>query len=397
MTIGLGELVLGAILEPMVHAYGVQYSDGGQLVMNQFLGGLFGTLCAPWLIRRMGRKALLLSAFGVMTAMEIAYTALPPWGAMLTIAPVTGFSFGVIETLVGSLVISGAGANANVAMTRVETFFGVGALIVPFAGAALIEAGQWRLSFGVVGVLAVLSFALWLRFWPKQLLGGRSLEPAGEADASAASGDESSNARAGRSVVGGPGFILAICALFFAAYVGVEMSFTHYLPSLLVKSNGLSDATATLALAAFWGAMTIGRLFAGRLADRIGGAVYLVASCLASIVCFLLMSVTSGAPAMFVLAFLAGLSMSGIFAIALVFANQAVPGITERTTSVLIACGLLGGGLVPKITGWCLDEYGTTATKWLFAGTAVLMLAIIGVAVYLYRRARRSVVLLEGA
>jgi len=277
-------------------------------------------------------------------------------------------------------------------MTRVETFFGVGALIIPFAGAALIEAGQWRLAFGVVGLLSALSFALWLRFWPQTLL--RGAEPAAREEAR---GGSRAEARRGLLAGGIGRLMLPVCALFFVAYVGLEMSFVHYLPSLLVQTNGLSDAEATLALSVFWGAMTIGRLFAGKVADRFGGAAYLAAACLAGVVCFLLMSLTGGTAAMFALTFLAGLSLSGIFAIALVFANQAVPGLTERTTSVLIAFGLLGGGLMPRVAGWCLDQSGPAATRWLFTLDAVLMLAIIGAAIELSRRVKRPAVLFKDA
>ena len=42
LVVGLGQLVVGSVMEPMVHAYGIEYGDGGQLVMNQFLGVLFG-------------------------------------------------------------------------------------------------------------------------------------------------------------------------------------------------------------------------------------------------------------------------------------------------------------------------------------------------------------------
>jgi FHS family glucose/mannose:H+ symporter-like MFS transporter len=66
--------------------------------------------------------------------------------------------------------------------------------------------------------------------------------------------------------------------------------------------------------------------------------------------------------------------MSGMFSIALVFANRAVPGITERTTSLLMAAGGIGGALMPKLTGWCLDRFQEEAARWLFAGFGLLLL-----------------------
>lgn len=406
LTIGFSELVVGAVLEPMVHAYGVQYGDGGQLVMNQFLGGLLGTLCAPWLIGRLGRKRVLLSAMGLMAVAVLAYAALPPWGVMLTIAPFTGFGFGTIETLVGSVIIAGAGERANTAMGRVETCFGIGALVIPFAGAALIDMGQWRFAFVFVGLLALISFALWTRYWPAGLGSGRTGERnaphggagghsvgghAGGGHASGGGGAGGASRAATASAAWGKGgawAILIVCALYFAVYVGMEMSFVHYLPSLLVQKNHLSDATAALAVGMFWGAMTIGRLVAGNVADRIGEAGYLFGSSIIVSALFLLMSLTGGTTAMLVLTFLAGLFMSGMFAVGLVFSNRAITGVTERTTSLLIASGLLGGAVMPKITGWCLDQYGADTTRWLFTIVSAVLLVIMGVAAAIALRAR---------
>lgn len=378
LVVGIGQLVVGTVMEPMVEAYGIKYGDGGQLVMNQFLGGLVGVMLAPWLIRRIGKKPVILGALSVMTVAEIIYAFLPSWSVMLTVAPLAGFGFGTTEVVVGALIIGSAAGNANVAMSRVEIFFGVGALLMPFAGAALISYGLWDASFAVVGGMAGITLAAWFFFWPKIL--DRPQE-----SASASSAGLSAMPHRGRALV-----VLAACSAFFAVYVGLEMSFVHYLPSLLVNQNGLSDSAASLTLSVFWGAMAIGRLVSGQAADRWGGGVYLLATCAAAAAIFVLMGGLSATWSTVVLIGLAGLAMSGMFAIALVFANRAVPGMTERTTSLLIASGLVGGALLPKLTGWFLDGNGAEATRWLFAGYAALMLAVIVWALLLAKALERA-------
>ncbi|MFC4601754.1 MFS transporter [Cohnella hongkongensis] len=365
LVVGIGQLVVGTVMEPMVAAYGIKYGDGGQLVMNQFLGGLIGIMLAPWLMGRIGKKTLLLGALGMMAAAEILYAFQPPWGVMLAVAPFAGYGFGTTEAVVGSFIIGAAMGNANVAMSRVEIFFGVGALLMPFAGAALISGGYWESAFALVGGMAAVTLAAWWVYWPKIL--DRPPEHA-------------SHAEAGLRRMPNRGLailVLAACSVFFAVYVGLEMSFVHYLPSLLVNQNGLTESSASLSLSLFWGAMAIGRLVSGQAADRWGGGAYMLVACIAAAALFVLMGGLSGTWSTFALTFLAGLAMSGMFAIALVFANRAVPGMTERTTSLLMAFGGIGGALMPKLTGWFLDENGMEATRWLFAGFAVLMLAVI--------------------
>ena len=365
LVVGIGQLVVGTVMEPMVASYGIKYGDGGQLVMNQFLGGLIGIALAPWLMGKIGKKPLLLGALGIMAAAEFIYTLHPTWSVMLTTAPFAGFGFGTMEAVVGSFIIGSALGNANVAMSRVEIFFGVGALLMPFAGAALISGGYWDSAFGLVGGLAAVTLVAWLIFWPTIL--DRPIEHTVHSEAGLRR-----MPHRGLALV-----VLAACSAFFAVYVGLEMSFVHYLPSLLVNQNGLSESTASLSLSLFWGALTIGRMVSGQAADRWGGGVYLLVTCVAAALIFTLLGGVGGTWSTFALTFLAGLAMSGMFAIALVFANRAVPGMTERTTSLLMAFGGIGGALMPKLTGWFLDENGEEATRWLFAGFAVLMLAII--------------------
>ncbi|SFB59899.1 MFS transporter, FHS family, glucose/mannose:H+ symporter [Cohnella sp. OV330] len=386
LTVGLGQLVVGAVMEPMVGAYGVQYGDGGQLVMNQFLGGLAGTLFAPWLMRTLGRRALLLGAMTVMAAAEIVYTLAPPWGAMLVLGPVAGFGFGITETVVGSFIIGSAGERGNVAMSRVEVSFGVGALLMPFVGALLIDIDRWRLAFGVVGVLAVITVVLWASLWPTIL----NAAPVGATQVGADGNKRHASVRLPLLGTGPARWVLIACAVFFFLYVGFEMSYAHYLPTLLVQEGSITEATAALALGVYWGAMTIGRLYAGHLADRIGSTSYLLSMCGIAALAFILMGFFGSAAPMFVLAAVAGLAMSGMFAIALVFANRYAPGMTERTTSLLIACGLFGGAVLPKLAGWSLDALGGDVTRWLLAGFALLLLAVAAAASAASRKAARA-------
>ncbi|MDG0809055.1 MFS transporter [Cohnella rhizosphaerae] len=337
-------------------------------------------------MRLLGRRALLLGAMSLMAAAEIVYTQAPPWGAMLVLGPVAGFGFGITETVVGSFIIGSAGEKGNVAMSRVEMSFGLGALLMPLVGALLIDIDRWRLAFGVVGVLAAITVALWAAFWPTVL----NVAPAVAAQVDAHGKKGQASVRLPLLGTGPARPVLIACTAFFFLYVGFEMSYAHYLPTLLVQEGGITEATAALSLGVYWGAMTLGRLFAGQLADRIGSTSYLLSMCGITAFAFALMGLFGGPAPMFVLAAVAGLAMSGMFAIALVFANRFAPGMTERTTSLLLACGLFGGAVLPKLVGWSLDALGDDETRWLLAGFAVLLLAVAAVASAASRKAARA-------
>lgn len=60
--------------------------------------------------------------------------------------------------------------------------------------------------------------------------------------------------------------------------------------------------------------------------------------------------------------------MSGLFSIALVFANKMLPGSEETTPSLLIASGGIGGAVLPLLMGKSMDLGGAGASSWLLAG-----------------------------
>jgi FHS family glucose/mannose:H+ symporter-like MFS transporter len=72
---------------------------------------------------------------------------------------------------------------------------------------------------------------------------------------------------------------------------------------------------------------------------------------------------------------LVGLMMSGIFAISLLFANHLIPGKTERTTSILIASGGIGGALLPLAVGSIMDHFSMhTAINFIIGCTLLLFM-----------------------
>lgn len=70
--------------------------------------------------------------------------------------------------------------------------------------------------------------------------------------------------------------------------------------------------------------------------------------------------------------------MSGLFAIALVYANSLIPGMTENTTSILIASGGIGGAILQYVIGWSMTEWPVTYTVWILAGFTLILLVAIG-------------------
>jgi FHS family glucose/mannose:H+ symporter-like MFS transporter len=85
----------------------------------------------------------------------------------------------------------------------------------------------------------------------------------------------------------------------------------------------------------------------------------------------------------FAIIMLIGLFMSGIFAISLLYANHLLPGKIEKTTSILIASGGVGGALMPLVIGWIMDHFTVNAAvNFIIAGTLVLL--VMSIVAYRY-------------
>jgi FHS family glucose/mannose:H+ symporter-like MFS transporter len=177
------------------------------------------------------------------------------------------------------------------------------------------------------------------------------------------------------------------CAAFFALYVGLEMSLVNFLPPIAMEKMNLDPATAAIGVTCFWAAMTAGRAYCGVLADHWGRRRYLLAHCGAGLLFMAGLSLAGSLPAYYFAASALGLALSGLFGIALVFANEQAPGNEQKTTSLLVASGGIGGAFVPLFTGWWMDRFHAVAAPPMLTVLAALVLVILLVLVALSRRA----------
>lgn len=386
LLIGLAHVVMGAVLEELLQYYGRDYSDGGLLIFAQFFGFLIGVLTMPWWSKRLGRRGMILLAFSALTIGETVYSFLPSWEWMIATATIAGFGFGMVEAAIGALVIGFIHDNKAVAMSRLEVFFGIGACVMPVLGSVLITMGVWKISFPILAVMSLGMLLLW-SFTSFGSMNTVLAKQASGQENSTGSGTDIQGEKApshyGRS--GLP--LLFIMILFFVLYVGIEMSLVNFLPSILIEHSGTNSALGTLGVSFFWVAMVVGRLFAGHLSEKWGYGRYLLVNGFGALLIMTVIPLITGLAMSYSLILLLGLLMAGLFAIGLIFTNQILPGTAERTTSLLIAAGGLGGALMPLLTGKLMDQYRSAISMWTLIGLMALMMAMLVIAIW-YSKAK---------
>lgn len=143
--IGLAHVVVGSLLPVLLEHYGRNYTDGGSLIFAQFSGFLAGVLLSPWLARSFGKRRSLVFALLLLCAAEVLYSLLPPWGWLYAVGATAGFGFGMVETLIGTIIISGITQGTGAAMSRLEVFLGLALWLCPLSPASSLHSvgGDW--------------------------------------------------------------------------------------------------------------------------------------------------------------------------------------------------------------------------------------------------------------
>jgi FHS family Na+ dependent glucose MFS transporter 1 len=237
-------------------------------------------------------------------------------------------------------------------MNGLHFCFGLGALLAPVVVAqALAISGEITGAYWALAVLMVPG-AFWLLCLPSPTV------HMGAYDGSAEQGNQ---------------VLVVLIALFTALYVGAEVGFGGWIFSYAVALNLSDGPGAAYLTAAFWGALTVGRLLAVPLAMRVRPSTIVLGDlvgCLASVGMMLLsahsvVAIWLGTGGL-------GLFMASIFPTTLVFAERRLV-MTGRVTGWFLVGASLGAMSVPWLMGQLFELMG----PWVLLSTimATLMVA----------------------
>ncbi|WP_084224906.1 MFS transporter [Paenibacillus pectinilyticus] len=365
---GCTHVILGAVLPELLAHYGRSYSGGGILVFLEFGGFMIGVLSMPFLIRRISRRSTITLAFVCLFIAMLSIALLPPWPLFIGLTFMAGVSFGLVESSISTFVLMAAKEQQAVAFSKLEVFFGLGALFMPLVSSLLIAAGLWKYAFMLLAISAIATGII----WSKLSLGEHDELLAHKADRTQKT--MKAPVLTKKSLL----FLGLLMAVFFL-YCGMENTIVNFLPSIFKDQLHASSSISTLAVTAYWIAMVVGRLFTGVIAEKMTYFRYLAVSFAGSLLTVLVWLFSTSLWSSFAVILLLGIFMSGMFAVALIYANQLLPGRTEQTTSTLIAAGGLGGAILPLGVGWGMDHFHVGVSIWF---VLVSMCVVFGIILY---------------
>jgi fucose permease len=246
------------------------------------------------------------------------------------------------------------------ALNLLGVFFGVGALMMPFAMGSLLEALGLRtlLVAGAVLCATVGVAAAVLRY------------PAPKAPARLPVSEMPGLLRVA--------LVPAMGALLFFQS-GNEFLMGGYLSTFLTQGLGATVERASLLLALMWGSILVARIGLSRLLRKADPHwTVIVSAAVASAACALIASAGSPAGAAPAVA-LAGVSFAGIFPTVLGVAGARFESRSGTVIGLLLTMALVGGMSVPWAAGHLAAAAGPRAIFWMAAVNAAATCGLAGV------------------
>ncbi|HET9516563.1 MAG TPA: MFS transporter [Actinoplanes sp.] len=355
VSLGLPDGLLGVGWPSIRDEFAVSTASVGFVLAVGTAGYLAASVAGGFSVARLGVGLLLTVSTLTAAVALIGYALSPTFVVLVCLALLLGLGSGAVD--------SGLNAYAAVAfgprhMNWLHAFFGFGVALGPLIMTAVLQAGySWRWGYVVVAaaqILLAIAFGLRIQSWTARAVGV------------AAAGAQVRR----RATLTLPA--VWVGALSFAVYTGIELGAGLWAFVLLTDGRGLSVGAAGAGVSAYWGALFVGRIVFGVVAERVGSRAVLTTGLVGVVAGTALLALPAPAAVA-----VAGLVVTG-FAAAPVFplltlttADRVGAAHADRAIGLQIAAAGLGGAAVPAGIGAVMQQHGV---DWL--GPALLGMAV---------------------
>jgi MFS transporter, FHS family, glucose/mannose:H+ symporter len=367
--------------------YGLSSSQYGGIFLPLFVGSVLASLLAPALARQRSLRTVLIAGFAAngasmaIFALSSAVTGVPgvAYAMVLAATGLLGLGFGATLTAINAFASSFFPKHGETAVTALHTLLGTGTALAPLIVALLAKAGQWWLLPVAIAV-AALGLALLALTQPLRI-------PAEDDRSAALKATAVVRALPSRSWVW----------MAFALLYGIcETLFGNWGTVYLHQQRSLPPATANLALAVFWAAVTVGRLLVAVVSTRIApSAIFRVLPLLIAIALVYVATADGATSGVLAFAF-AGLACSACLPLSIGSASGEIPRFVETISGWMVAAYMMGYGIGAFAVG-PLRQVGSLELSAVYYGATVIAAAMVALAVVLARSSGRAAVQGTGA
>jgi FHS family Na+ dependent glucose MFS transporter 1 len=263
--------------------------------------------------------------------------------AVIFVSMLLAMATALVDVGCNILLIRVPDINIAPAMSGLHFFFGLGAFLAP-----MILAGSLQFTNGIawgywgLGLLSILLLV--------QFIGLKELEinsPSSENDK-----------RTGKLNPQNQKLILWVIALFFFAFVGVEIGYGDWLSAYSITSGLATEKTAILLTSTYWGAFTFSRLISIPLAMKVKVKSILFIDVAGAIVGLgLVFLFPLQIQMLWIGTIILGLSVASLFPTMLTFA-EGLMSMTGKVTSIFFVSGSVGSIFLPWLIGRSVETQG---------------------------------------
>lgn len=333
------------------------------LIFTVYAVGLIpSVLLNGYLSEVMGRRLILLAITVIMAVVCALFGLAASYGGqhglLLAMAAMVllGYGGGGIETLTNTVITDDNQPAPAVALNITHAFFAVGAVLSPLGVSLLLRSHlPWQYIFYGSSALFAAQFLL---LFP-QAMPSATEEPFPPG--------------AALRLLRFP--LVWVLLAMITLYVGAEMGVSAWVSPLLEKVLRAPRNIAGLSVSVFWALMIVGRLAVSPLSVRFRPPPLLLALALGSAAGAAGIAAATNLAWCLIMTGLAGLFMSGVFALVLIDASRHFP---ERLGAVfgIIMVGVgVGSLLIPAAMGAISDAWGLRAAMLVPVGLMVVVAA----------------------
>jgi fucose permease len=335
------------------------------MVGNYFLALNLGVLAAALfsraILNRGTGRTLTIASVTACAALALLALAGPPASEWWRVPPLMflGFAAGMLSTGIFHAISPAYRLNRAATVNLGGMFFGVGAVVAPMLVAGTFELYRIWLIFLVVGLVpGVFAIASARGRFPRQ-----------------AHTRERSTAEFAREWTM-PTAILLSALLFF--HFGNEFAIAGWLPLFLIGRLGMSPVSAMILVAAYWLALTVGRLATQALLPHVSHFLLLLASAVAALFGCLVLTFTNNLFGAWFGTLLIGLGFAPVYPLVVEKIGARFPHYQPGIFNGIFSVGLTGGMLAPATIGYAGEFFGMGVVMALPAiGTAIVVVLVL--------------------
>jgi fucose permease len=358
ITVGIIANIMGPLLPAIRTDISISYSQVGLLLSGQFIGMLLTSLVGGYLMDRVGKRPSMLAGSAMLIVGLVGCMTAKSYMFLYALNLITGFGYGIYEVGINALCADTSEENKGSDMNFVHFFYGVGAIAAPLLAFASTEyLGSWRFCFGFALIAPIIVSII--------LIANRIEEHKVIHKNTSKAEKNSSNPF--------KSLFLWTAGLTAFFYVGVEVStggwISVYWNTMLPDSAIPASLTATI----FWLCLTIGRLFSGKIADRIGLSTYMFAAGFGTLLLSALWSILPVGNWTLAVVGLLGLMFSGQFPTLMAIATAHFPGRSGVTAAFISVFAGLSGFFIPALIGRVADTFSIAVLSYSMLLLSVLL------------------------